>query len=536
MPVSNTEAASFLMAASFGPTTETIDEVAQDGYSHWVQEQLTLPMVSVLEQATPEFEEYAPTSSRQDKVTLEAWYENAVLGEDQLRQRAAFALSQIFVVSTNNIYGRKGHMHARFMDILQENAFGNFRDLLQDVTYSPSMGVWLTYIGNKKADPETGSSPDENYARELMQLFTIGLFELNSDGTVKLGPDEQPISTYTSQDVEELAKVFTGLWWGSLEFGENATRVAWPEVDVLPMDMHDDQHSPLAKTFLNETIPASYSGNEAISATLDILFNHPNVGPFICKQLIQRFTTSNPSPAYVSRVVDAFETGSFTMPNGASVGFGNRGDLAAVWAAILLDEEAIDPDVEFDPTYGKIREPIIRFIHWARFANINRVEVDHDGRLIGEAPIRTLGQSPFRSPSVFNFYRPDYMAPMSETGKEGLVSPELQITHATTMIKYANFMRGFVMQQPGTFSSGVEKGFTGGYEAEIALAEDPAALADHLNLVLTAGRMSEQTLQLIRDTISSVEIKASDPDKWLRNRVQLAVQLAVSSREYLVQQ
>lgn len=534
--VTEKEASAFLMAASFGPTRSAIDELVASGYSDWVSAQLQLPVRSVLEIALTELPD--ENSLTEASIAREAWYDNAVHGDDQLRQRAAFALSQIFVVSSAvATIRRSGTGLAHYMDIMQEGAFGNFRDLLEEVTYNPLMGTYLTYIGNRKADPDTGSQPDENFARELMQLFTIGLIELNSNGTARLDNKGQEIETYSNEDVTELAKVFTGLWYAGVDFSNNGNT---PENQARRMEMTEEQHSPFAKTFLGQTIPASQSGDTDISAALDILFEHPNTAPFICRQLIQRLTTSSPSSAYTARVVAAFEDGLFVLPNGEITGTGLRGDLAPVWAAILLDPEFVNAAYNADPTFGKIREPIVRFVHWARFANIDTVEVSSDFSLSRQRPVQDLGQSPYRAVSVFNFYRPGYVEAGSQTGRAGLTAPEMQITSGATLINYANFMDSYVLREPGLVNTaGAEDthgplGFTGGYDTEIALADDPEALVDHLNLVLTAGRMTEITRARVLDAITSIPL--DNAGEAARDRSRLGVLATVNTPAFIVQQ
>ena len=525
---SETQASSFLMSASFGPTSQAIDDLLSMGYSDWFQAQLQLPVDSILERTLPRLTFSDTSTFKWEAVPREFWFKSAVYGEDQLRQRAAFALSQIFVASTEpRGMTFKARMQARYMDIMQEGAFGNFRDLLGNVTYSPMMGMWLTYIGNQKADTDIGRSPDENYAREVMQLFTVGLLELNQDGTQQLDTEGQSIEIYDNDDVTGLAKVFTGFWWDSSVSPSFLDGVGRPSVvgEELPMKMYDEEHSPFSKTFLGSTIAAGLSGDATVEAALDILFNHSNVAPFISKQLIQRMTTSNPSPVYVQRVADVFDSGTYTLPDGQVLGTGERGDLAPVWAAILFDPAAVDSNRESDITYGKVREPIIRFLHWARFAQIGDVEVINESNFVSSGTQTTISQNPFRSPSVFNYYRPGYVASGLETADAGLVAPEMQITHATTAINYANLMRTYILRD-GTGN------WSGTYDPDIrTLAENADELIDHLDLVLTAGRMSEQTKEYITDTLAPV-----DPDGNLLSRIKLAVLLTVNSQEYITQQ
>lgn len=536
------EASRFLMSATFGPNSESIDQLSEIGYSDWMKLQYQLPMRSIVDASLPNLTANTDDFS-EHRVVISEFYENAILGEDQLRMRTTYALSQLFVVSTlSGRVGSDGEGLARYVDILQEGAFGNFRDLLEEVTYSPVMGEYLTYAGNRKSNPATGYAPDENYAREILQLFTIGLYELNLDGTLKLDGSGQPIETYTNEDISELAKVFTGLWFDGLPFG--LLRHKRTERHQLSrMTMFELEHSDQPKTFLGETLTSTLSGEETISAALDILFEHPNTAPFVSRQLIQRMTTSNPSPEYVRRVAEVFNTGSFRLPSGDIVGTGDRGDLRAVWAAILLDSDYLSAASVADPSFGKVREPVILFTHWARMSEAPAVDLLSgggndivDGFVINQHYSSRLGQRPFTSPSVFNFYRPNYTAAGSQTARAGLVAPELQITTTNSVISYANFMRTLVFRDQGATGANGALGLVGDYSAEIEIAENSEALIDRLNLLLLAGTLSDDTKRHLKATIESVSYDAENTAERLRDRVQLAIQLIMVSPEYMVQQ
>ena len=524
---SQEEASAFLMSASFGPTQSSIQEVVNNGYSAWFRDQTRIRINTILSDTNPTF---ADTSTfRWETIPRQVWFDRAVNGRDQLRQRAAWALSQIFVVSTESREVTfKSHLHASYMDIMQRGAFGNFRDILGDVTYSPLMGEWLTYIGNERENPETGSMPDENYAREIMQLFTIGLVELNNAGNPRNDP---PRETYTQDDVIELSQVFTGLWWSDLPFGEGETRIARRNIDIQPMVMHNAFHDRTPKTFLGTTIPGGIRGNASINRALDHLFAHRNVAPFISRQLIQRMTTSNPTNGYVRRVVRAFNTGNYTLPDGDEIGSGERGDMEAVFAAIIFDAQARRADRVDNEQFGKVREPLIRFLHWARASNINRVRVLSDSNFDRDGTTTTLGQNPYRAESVFNFFRPGFVAAGTTTADQGLLAPELQIVTSATAINYPNFMQEHVLRDNNA-------NWNPRYNDQIRLANDPEALTEHLDLVMTGGRMTTRTKQAVRETIESVEIRgnARARDRQLRDRVQLAMLLTVNSQEYNTQQ
>jgi len=515
------EAASFLMAASFGPTKGAIDQLVSQGYSDWFTAQKNMPIDYIL----PDIDGSIfgdTTNAVWETLGRSQWYDRAVNGPDQLRQRAAFALSQIFVVSHEpRDWLFKAHLQATYMDVLQEGAFGNFRDLMEDVTYSPLMGLWLTYIGNEKANLETGSMPDENYAREIMQLFTIGLVDLENNGQPKLTDSGEQTETYTLEDISGLSKVFTGLWWANKNFGFGFTRISEEANDTQRMVMHDEYHSPQAKTFLGHTIPAGTGGDESIRQALNVLFEHDNVGPFISKQLIKRMTTSNPTAAYVERVAEAFNTGRYTLPDDSVIGTGKRGDMTPVWAAILFDEEARNPNRFNIRGWGKVREPIIRFIHWARVAQINDTNVLGVGSIQRGGALANLSQDPFRSPSVFNFYRPGFVAGGTLTGDENLVAPELQITTSATAIQYPNFMAEFVLRDGNRV-------WTASYAEQLTLVDDHEALTDYYDLVMTAGRMSARSKELVSEVIPTIGSA--------RDRAQLSMLLVVNSAEFNTQQ
>lgn len=459
------------------------------------------------------------------------YWDHIIGSDDQLRQRMAFALSQILVYS--DAADSDQPMRAFYQDILIRNAFGNYRDLLEEVTYSSAMGEWLTYRGNRKGDPSRGRMPDENYAREILQLFSIGLIELNRDGSPKLDAQGQQVETYSNEDIEGLARVFTGLSWAGGEFFKRPQ-----DGNIQPMQMYPEQHSELEKVFLGTTIPAGTSGEESIDTALDTIFNHPNVGPFLARQLIQRFTQSNPSPAYIENVATAFETGRFVAQGGRSFGTGERGDLQATLAAVLLEPTIFaDPDANGTITTGKVREPILRFTHWARAFDVSGLDAYNERRLLDtRGTDDSLGQQAFRSPSVFNFYRPGYIAPGTNAGEQDLTVPEFQIVNESTSIGYLNFMTDFAFDRGSQRNRDIET-FKPDYSEELALLETPAALVDHLDDLLTGGRMSDAEKADIVDIVSTVEIRTNSPENTAADQedaVQTAVTLVLNSPSYTV--
>ena len=529
---SELEASRFAVQSTFGADEDDIGTVVAQGYSAWFRDQLQ-------RQATSHEERISGIDFREPRQRhiVDSWWVSTVDDEDQLRQRMAFALSQIFVISYDG--GAQFEAAIQYTDMLNRSAFGNFRDLLESVTYSQAMGRYLTYAGNQKANPQAGTVPDENYAREILQLFSIGLVELNPDGTEKRGADGQSVETYGNEDIIQLAKVFTGLSYPTGRFRDGSYNPTNAE-RYGPMKAFEAFHDTTSKTVLGRRIPAGQSIEKDIDDALDIIFEHPNVGPFIGKQLIQRFVTSNPSPAYVARVTQAFDQGGAALPDGSRVGTGQRGDLAATLAAVLFDPEARDMNFADAEDFGKVREPLLRIAQWLRAFDRPRdglPQSGKDGTLIGTDRFRFLqeptsvAQMAYRSPSVFNFYRPGYVDPGSATGGQGLLSPELQITNAATIVGYLNLMHNYIENGfPGN------SGFFQDYSDEAALAEDPQTLVEHLDTLLTYGRMSDETKQRIVEAVNAVAIDASNRPNSRNRRARLAITMAVSSPEYITQQ
>lgn len=523
------EATQFLTWATFGGSKSEISSLNGRDAADWLAGEFskspsyTLPTLT----AQPRDINANIESNRVDEL----YWDHIITANDQVRQRMAFALSQIVVYSDSAKNDQL--MRGYYQDILIRNALGNYRDLLQEVTYSPAMAEWLTYLRNRKGDPNTGRMPDENYARELLQLFTIGLVELNMDGTPKLDGQGQQIEIFDNDDIVGLAKVFTGLSYAGGDFW------ARPAIgDIQQLEMYANHHSELEKSFLGTTIPAGTPGDESINTALDAIFNHPNVAPFVSRQLIQRFTQSNPSPAYVQNVATAFETGRFTADNGRQFGTGQRGDLQATLAAVLLEPTLFDaPAAAGTVTTGKVREPILRFAHWARAFSITNVDAGNQRRLSDTRSAETgLSQQPFSSPSVFNFYRPGFIAPGTNSGNADLTVPEFQIVNEGSAVGYLNFMTDFAFERSPRGDRNYET-YKPNYSDELALVDDPAGLVDHLDDLLTAGRMSDAEKADIVDIISTIEIRTNTPENTADDQedmVQAAVALVLNSPSYAV--
>ncbi|WP_018998038.1 DUF1800 domain-containing protein [Hirschia maritima] len=544
---SNTETARFLTQATFGANSQKIDGLTGTSPSEWFVSELAktptlhTPIVQGfldgIDDNSSNIEGFIADISPRFSFLM-----NAIDGDDELRQRVAFALSEILVISLlDSTLSDAPRAVAYYQDILTEHALGNYRDLLEEVTYSPAMGHYLTYLGNKKADPASGRMPDENYAREIMQLFTIGLVELNQDGSLKVGADGEPIETYDNDDITELAKVFTGLSLNNENFRRNLLANDGAH-QAQRMVIFENQHSDLAKSFLTTEIPTDTLGEESIVTALDALVNHENTAPFVSHQLIQRLVTSNPSPDYIQRVSGAFAAGQFTLPNGEVVGDGRRGDLAATVAAILFDDEARNSANINSNTFGKIREPIIRFIHWSRAFDVGTVTPASMPSLWHTGDVNSLGQQGYGAPSVFNFFRPGYVPPGTESGAAELTVPELQIINAASIAGYVGTMNAFIFEGFANNDGGelvdtaeMRASFRPDYSDELALADSPSDLIDHLDIILTNGQMSQDTKDIVQDAVSAIPNVTTTDFDGPRLRVYYAVLLVMTSPDYIVQ-
>ncbi|SMF95766.1 Uncharacterized conserved protein, DUF1800 family [Methylomagnum ishizawai] len=502
--VTAVEAVRFLNQATFGSTQRDIDHLKHMPLSAWIKEQYGLDASCHL--AT--LNQTQNNSSRENR--MEVWWRLAVRAPDQLRQRVAFALSEIFVVSERNS-GIPQNALAVYYDVLVRNAFGNFRDILERVTLSPAMGRFLSMLGNQKPDPLLGIRADENYAREVMQLFTIGLVRLDPQGLPML-QDGQPIPTYIQAEVEGLARVFTGWTWGdSLYFTDGDD---WR----IGMRAFGDYHDRAAKTILDQVrVPARGTAASDLKLALDTIFNHPNVGPFIGRQLIQRLVTSNPSPAYVGRVAAKFND------NGQGV----RGDMKAVIEAILLDDEARRGPAA-NANFGKLREPLLVMAHLWRAFNVALP----DGTVPYLYPESSIGQAPLSAPSVFNFFRPDY-APNGAIKNKGLVAPEFQMVTETQSTQLHNELWGRIQWYYSGNPYLDLNNLLVDIEALRVRAAKPATLVDYLDQLLTGRRMPTAVKSSLATYLTKVALGTGASAGTLRALD--ALYLVISSPYYLIQ-
>lgn len=512
------DAARFLTQATFGPKVSEIAALQNTGFDAWLNEQFNQPTTSHL--AYLDAALAAKGKDLYQEEMMESFWKQAVTAPDQLRQRVSFALQQIFVVSFNSNLDAQPFAVGSYVDMLNRDAFGNFRRLLEDVTLHPAMGRYLDHIQNDKEDPATGRNPNENYAREVLQLFTIGLYKLHPDGTLKLDANGLPLATYDQETVKGFAKVFTGWSYGTFALTEN--NWLWPPIWNngtafwrVPMQAWPSHHSTAPKRLLDGVVlPGNQSAEQDLKLALDNIFNHPNVGPFIARQLIQRLVTSNPSPGYVYRVAQKFND------NGSGV----RGDMRAVIRAILLDYEARSTDVILNQGYGKMREPVVRFAHLMRAFNYS-CPCGKFPIYWMDSPEWAIGQNPLRAPTVFNFFEPNY-SPPGPVAAAGLYAPEFQITNDTSVIGISDFFHYVVRDG---FKWDETKPLLPDYASYTTLALNPTQLIEQLDLVLTAGGMSSGLKSLLVSEIG--RMPTSDPAA----RVKMAVHLILTSPDYVIQ-
>ncbi|MEO0884081.1 MAG: DUF1800 family protein, partial [Pseudomonadota bacterium] len=518
------EVSRFLVQASLGEEVATLNAMVGIDAADWLASEFEKPRTELLQPLLDRQEAGDPLTGQPHSSQF---WQILLDGDDTLRTRMVFALSQIIVVSDLMTGNGLPLEVAYYQDILSQNAFGNYRQLLEDVTYTPAMGRYLTYLQNRRGDPETGRMPDENYAREILQLFTIGLVELNMDGTPVEGPNGQ-IELFDNSDISGLARVFTGLGFAG---GPSIFQSEAENRNFVPMVIFEDEHSELEKAFLDTVIPAGTPGEESITLALDAIFAHPNVAPFVSRQLIQRFTVSNPPPDYVERVATAFETGTFTAPNGQVFGSTGRGDLEATLAAILLDPIVHQDPLTLPDSVGKVREPVLKFVHFIRaFPFIGVRAADEFQFFDTTAREDALSQHPFRSPSVFNFFRPGFITPGTESGDAGLTTPEFQIVTEGNTLGYVNFLTTFVRDS----NSGGNNNnlFDRNFAAEMEMAETPDELVDHLDLLLTAGRMTDIERQMIIDAVAALPIVEDERDRL--QRIEVAILLTLSTPSFAI--
>ncbi len=511
-PPTTVEASRFLAQASMGANRAQIARVQAIGYSAWLDEQFAMAASTTRWDALVAGGYSDPSyKNGEGGFDASAW-RKLIASPDTLRQRITLALSEIYVTAIDGLTGGgwKAFAAANYLDLIEANAFGNHRTLLQQISGNTAMGMFLTFRGSMKGNLVSGALPDENYARELMQLFTIGLVQLNLDGTAQLtGGVATP--TYALVDITGLARVFTG-WDFDLAGQTGAVASATPDFIRRPMINYAARYETGAKTFLGTTIPVGTDPTVGLTMALDTIFAHPNVAPFTSRQLIQRLVTSNPTPAYVTRVATVFNND----------GSGVKGNLKAVIKAILLDDEARNATIAAGTAAGKLREPMLRFVAWARAWSVTSPS---DAWAVGntsDAATR-LGQSPLRSGSVFNFFRPGYVPPNSAIATAGLVAPEFQITNESSVVGAVNFMQ--------RATSGGQGDLAADYTSLLGLADDAVALVAEINLVLAANQLSASTTTTISNAVATMA-SGTDPNRL--KRIYASLTLAIAAPDFVV--
>jgi len=535
-------ASRFLQHATMGPSEAMIEDLlaTDNDFETWIDNEFTKPISYLQPEMEDIWDEIVDFRTSQGenpddlfgpyKLHFDySYWQTIMTNDDHLRHKMCNALSQILVVSSNSDLRDWGEALTGYYDMLSEHAFGNYRDLLLDVTLSIQMGYYLSHLNNAKENPEANTSPDENYAREIMQLFTIGLYELNQDGTQVLDGNGDPIPTYDQEDIQEFAKVFTGLGVGELYDPNNWPFQPffglgiWAASKDVPMIMYEAFHETSEKILLNGTVlPANQPGMTDINMAIDNLFNHPNVGPFVGRLLIKRLVKSNPTPEYVGRVAQAFND------NGSGV----RGDMKAVIKAILLDEEARSGEAMLADHAGRAKEPMMKIASYARIMPL----IAPYGRYWaqGYGIYNNMGQHILSSPTVFNFYLPDFQ-PIGDIANQNLTAPEFKLHNTSKSIStineywwISNYWGGslFTNWEPEGLWSNVYLDV----DAFMPLAEEPELLVNRLDKLLTFGQLSDQTrdniIPILHDTYWTWN------DDWRVERIRAAIYYILLSPDF----
>jgi len=511
------QAARFLAQAAFGGSDADIQNLQNqaNGIQGWLTQQFALPVNPSGQLSNVAWMQANDLISVEFDTTgvQSSFWRKLISSPDVLRQRMMLALTDLFVVNTGATQlNYRGAAAAYYLDQLEANAFGNFKNLLLAVSHTPAMGQYLTYLDSVKANPVTGTSPDENYAREIMQLFSIGVVQLNLDGTPVANANDPGVAlpTYSQTDVLNMAKVFTG--WKL-----NAAATAYPGASAATDMINDPSGFDTTEKFvLGQTIAAGLDGEQTLEAAIGILMQHPNIAPFISRQFIQRLVTSNPSPDYVSRVATVFQS--------------TQGDMQSIITAILTDAEATSSQLLTNPLAGKLREPVVRFIQWARTFQLNIApSAAATWAKIGDLsnPSSALAESPLQSPNVFFFFQPGYIPPQTALQANGITAPEFGITNESSVAGYMNFIKKLI-------ADGIA-GVPGNYSALQPLIDQggtSAALLAELNVLIAAGQISAQTLTLMQSALDTIDVSTTTGPN---DRLYAALTLVMCAPEYLVQ-
>ena len=529
------ETSRFLSQATFGANRALIEEVTAKGFSTWIDEQMALPptvitplMESIWQEA---FDARVDAGEDPDEIfgpyALHynyAWWQLNMTNNDLLRQRVAMAMSEILVISINSDLRDRPEAMTSYYDILINNAFGNYEDILHDVSLTTTMGYYLSHLNNPKEIIAENIHPDENYAREIMQLFSIGLYELNNDGSHQLDGGGNSIPTYDNDDIKELAQVFTGLgpgavaewvdWTNDPYFGLSF----WGAESTVPMVMYPEWHDTSDKELIGGvTLPAGQDGMTDIEHAITHLFNHNNVGPFMARHFIQRLIKSNPTPGYIDRMATVFNN------NGQGV----RGDMGSFIKAILMDPEARDCASMMTPENGQLREPLVRYLQVCRSLPTDSPLGRYWNN--GYDYLEATGQQILASPTVFNFFPPNFQ-PVGDIANADLVAPEFKLHNTATSVGYMNrvnnwvFWDGLIYSWEGNFGDETITLNTLDLEGQ---ADNPETVLNELDILFTHGQLTDDTRTVIRDSM--------DPLIWgdyEHDRVRLALYLLLVSPDY----
>ncbi len=581
-----------LTQATFGPTEAEMARVMKIGETAWIDEQLSLESsyysssdcrLTNLERYKEIAKMAEPTVYQTDSnfnsnfhgrtsdYQTDVWFENALHAPDQLRTRVAFALSELIVVSVKKQRTRfRGDSLAYFDDMMSKHAFGNYRDLIEDVSRSPTMGLFLSHQGNKKYDNTSNTHPDENYARELMQLFTMGLWEMDDNGTMQTDNSSNPIPSYTQDDVEELARVMTGYdLKGNSKFGR--TNRGQGEEWSTPMEFTGAYHDYGLKSLLGENIPQEIQSSNKpydLDKALDILFKHQNVAPHVSRHLIMRLVTSNPRPAYIGWVAAKFNDN----------GNGVRGDLKAAVRAVLIDVEARGNAYQTNTNYGKAKEPLLAFTQFLRAFAVqpldgwkSRMSATITGVYQFYYLENTIGQSPLRSDTVFNFFSTDFVPADTHFDNNSIVAPELQIQSDTILIKFSNLILNslwtleknrILEENPSleTFAAGrkynqhnyvinldrelqvLENSLDGDTNGDYENINDTSkkdtavtTLISHLDKVLTGGVLPSDYYTALKTHLMNINYSSTKNKKEALAIMRDAIRFIVTSSAYMIQ-
>ncbi len=550
------DAARFLGQATLGVKKPYIGQVANMGYEAWINDQFTIPPSLIVPkvnriwdtlktlQVVYRLANGLDTADIFGPYSLHfnyAWWDNNIKAQDLLRQRVALALSEILVISHDSQLGDWARALGSYYDIFVGDAFTTYKSILKKVTYHPAMGHYLSHLNNPKTDTTKNIRPDQNFAREIMQLFTIGLYELNMNGTLKLNAQGQPIPTYDNDDIAEMSKIFTGLGPGEKEPYVWWSLFAYFGLDIygthkqIPMKIYIEHHEPGSKKLLKTTITSpNNTGDEDIDQAINVLINHPNTGPFIAKLLIQRLVKSNPSPAYIQRVANAYYT-----PNAS----GEISDMKNIIKAILLDPEARSVEDQYNPTSGMKRSPFVSAIQFARSIDINSPLKTSNNQptdlyLNNSFDLNEdFGQTVLGSPTVFNFYPSDF-SPIGPLNDLNLVAPEFKLLNSSKAISGINKIHGWTIWEAIFWDWEDDKilpttNSTLNKTNLLQYAHDTELLMNEIDKLLTYGQLSDQSKKYIRTALNGVR-QNTFGNNWRNERLKLALFLITISSDFVI--